>query len=365
MKKKWICLLVLCFMAALMTGCGVTGNKMNDVTVIYDVTVIASFLLLIGYCCLVKKKDIWFLLLFSSIFIINAGYLTLSLSKTLGEALLANRVAYLGSVFLPMTMLMITSNVCGIKHRRWLSATLLGIAVAVFLIAASPGYFDVYYSSVSLEFINGAAVLKKIYGPWHCIYLYYLVLYFLAMVGLVVHAFIKRRMATAIQAVFLAGAVFVNMGVWLIEQIIRIDIELLSLSYIISGLFLLALCLLMQESLRTAAQSAEAAETPADVQGDLALQEAMPDRVPEDIPDEQPDAAETRLEYFVSQIPRLTPTERIIFDLYIEGKSTKEIMAELQIKENTLKYHNKNIYGKLGVSSRKQLVEIASMMKNT
>jgi len=32
-------------------------------------------------------------------------------------------------------------------------------------------------------------------------------------------------------------------------------------------------------------------------------------------------------------------------------------MAELNIKENTLKFHNKNIYGKLGVSSRKELKE--------
>ena len=30
-------------------------------------------------------------------------------------------------------------------------------------------------------------------------------------------------------------------------------------------------------------------------------------------------------------------------------------MAELDIKENTLKYHNKKIYSKLGVSSREEL----------
>ena len=40
-------------------------------------------------------------------------------------------------------------------------------------------------------------------------------------------------------------------------------------------------------------------------------------------------------------------------------------MAALEIKENTLKYHNKNIYAKLGVSSRKQLVMIASLLKDS
>ena len=62
------------------------------------------------------------------------------------------------------------------------------------------------------------------------------------------------------------------------------------------------------------------------------------------------------------------PADNIIaknqVDLYLAGKSTKEIMAELNIKENTLKYHNKNIYSKLGVSSRKQLVSLASIIKD-
>ena len=37
-------------------------------------------------------------------------------------------------------------------------------------------------------------------------------------------------------------------------------------------------------------------------------------------------------------------------------------MASLNIKENTLKFHNKNIYGKLGVTSRKQLIELSKQL---
>ena len=45
--------------------------------------------------------------------------------------------------------------------------------------------------------------------------------------------------------IFLCTAVFINMGVWLLEQIVRIDFELLSVSYIVSELFLLLHCLLL------------------------------------------------------------------------------------------------------------------------
>ena len=68
------------------------------------------------------------------------------------------------------------------------------------------------------------------------------------------------------------------------------------------------------------------------------------------------------IKIFKTGIENLTQTEKLIYDLYIEGKGTKEVLSELNIKENTLKYHNKNIYGKLGVPSRKVLKEMAKFI---
>ncbi|MBQ4577876.1 MAG: helix-turn-helix transcriptional regulator [Clostridia bacterium] len=65
-----------------------------------------------------------------------------------------------------------------------------------------------------------------------------------------------------------------------------------------------------------------------------------------------------RVQFFAEGLADLTQTERVIFDAYVSRLTTKEIMASLHIKENTLKFHNKNIYQKLGVSSRKELLEI-------
>ena len=65
---------------------------------------------------------------------------------------------------------------------------------------------------------------------------------------------------------------------------------------------------------------------------------------------------------FLEGIDCLTPTERRIFDYYLSGKSVKEIIAIAGIKESTLRYHNQNIYGKLGVNSLKQLLRCAALM---
>lgn len=66
---------------------------------------------------------------------------------------------------------------------------------------------------------------------------------------------------------------------------------------------------------------------------------------------------------FISGIQTLTPTERKIFSYYLDGKTVKEVIALSCIKESTLRYHNQNIYSKLGVNSLKQLVLYGTVMR--
>ena len=66
---------------------------------------------------------------------------------------------------------------------------------------------------------------------------------------------------------------------------------------------------------------------------------------------------------FLDNLKSLTPTEKLVFDHYLDGKNAKEIMNVLNIKETTLKYHNRNIYDKLGVASRKELLRYAALMR--
>jgi len=321
-----------------LSGCGAIGNKSTSLSVIYSATAILAALLLVGYCALVRRRQVWFLLLFSSVLVVNVGYLTLALSSSLEAALWANRVSYFGSVLLPMTMLMILLDSTGLRYEKWLPLALLVVCGAVFLVAASPGYSEIYYQSVTMETVHGATVLRKEYGPWHSLYLFYLLAYFAAMIGLILRAALKRAVVSGVHAAFLTGAVGVNIGVWLLEQLVRIEFEFLSVSYIISELFLLGLCLMVQEQERLQQKSAE-----------VTVPEPEAVLLPAQV---------GQRERFELGVLSLTRTERAIFQFYLEGKSTKEVLAALEIKENTLKYHNKNLYSKLGVSSRKELLEI-------
>ena len=63
-------------------------------------------------------------------------------------------------------------------------------------------------------------------------------------------------------------------------------------------------------------------------------------------------------------IHTLTKTERRIFDGYAAGLRTREIAQQLDIKDSTLRFHNKNIYDKLGVSSLKQLQQFVAILNS-
>ena len=238
----------------------------------------------------------WFLLLFCSVLIVNAGYLALSLSVTLEGALVANRVAYFGSAMLPLSMLMTVLNLTGVQYKKWVPALLIFISAAAFLLAAT---------------LSAAA---------------------------------KKKMDFNFQAVILVCDVFVNIGVWLFGQMVEIPFEFLSVSYIISELFLLALYLMIQENDK---RFAEARRKENDARRSLAQAQ-------------NPSAEQCRA--FEKGLPTLTQTEQAIYRCYVDGMSTKEILQQMNIKENTLKYHNRNIYSKVGVSSRKQLLAVQGML---
>lgn len=55
----------------------------------------------------------------------------------------------------------------------------------------------------------------------------------------------------------------------------------------------------------------------------------------------------------------LTPREGEVGELLIQGYSNKEIAKKLSISENTLKTHTRNIYSKLNVSNKRELLQIS------
>jgi len=70
----------------------------------------------------------------------------------------------------------------------------------------------------------------------------------------------------------------------------------------------------------------------------------------------------TAYEQFLENLNTLTMTEEMVFNLYMKKYTAAQIADELFISINTVKFHNRNIYSKLGVSSLKELMVYVNMM---
>ena len=306
-----------------------------NISYIYGVIALLSLLFACGYCVIVRKKENWLIWLYFSIFIANLGYFTLSISKALEEALLANRLGYLGSVFLPLCMLMTIVKVCKIECSKICTGILIGLSFIVFLITASQGYLDYYYKEVAFVFVDGIAKLDKVYGPLHIVYYVYLFFYFAAMINVIFWAAIKKKITSYAHAGVLAVVVLFNIAIWLIEQFIKNDFEFLSISYVMSGMLLLFLYTMMQDY-------------------DRLIEQISTDR------DEKKYDYE-RMQKIFPELAMLSNRETEVLRKLLEDKKRKEIADELCITENTVKKHIGNIFAKLEVANRAELLD---KMKN-
>ena len=127
-------------------------------TILYGIT-FAVAVLLTGVCIHVdRKRDAWLLFLFISIAVCNLGYFLMSLATQLDFALFANRIAYLGNVFLPFFMLMMIINLSGFRYPAYMPWVLVAINFLMLFITISGGFLPIYYKEVSFEMIDGMPI---------------------------------------------------------------------------------------------------------------------------------------------------------------------------------------------------------------
>ena len=316
------------------------GGKAGNMSIIYGVRFGLSFLLFWGYCFFVKKKTVWFVLLYIAVFVVNGGYLALSLAKNLDGALLANQLSYFGSAMLPLAMLMIIINTCRIPHPKWLTLIFVLISLSAFLLAASGGYSDLYYKEVSVIEVNGVCCLEKVYGPLHFLYTVYLFAYFGMMITAIAYASIRKSIASCKYVVFLASAVFGNLVIWFVEQLIYVNFEFLSVSYIATELLLLSVHSMVQD---LSFPPVIGTATPNDPSGENDQHTLPPD-------------VEALFTSFSQRAANLTATERSILQFYADGREISEVAELAFISIHTVRKHNANIYQKLEVGSRDELM---------
>ena len=313
-------------------------------TIGYAICLIAAVGLLIAYLLMVKDKEFWLTMLYISIAVVNLGYLLISLANTVGFALFANDVAYLGSVFLSAFMFLTIVRLCGFEIGKAHVITCVSLGVVMFAIVASSPMLPLYYKSVDIEMIDGAAKLVKEYGVLHPFYMVYLLGYFAAMIGTIVHSVRKKKIAKPKLAGFIAAIVCSNIMMWLFEKWLHWGYEFLSVTYVISELLLLIVYWMMQ---------------------DYVHKDDIPTFTPAESEQLGIDIATMPMDVKIGKVllclkngETLAPREREVLELILQYKKRREIAEMMYVSESSVKLYTRTLYSKLGVTCREELYAI-------
>ena len=136
-------------------------------------------------------------------------------------------------------------------------------------------------------------------------------------------------------SLYLSFLVAINIGIWLVESILKTRFEFLSVSYVISEILLIMFYSIVKKFI-------DAQNTP-----------PKPIKTVEYFDSRDSQAAADAF----AQTDLLSKREREVMKLLLEGKKRKEIAEELFVTESTIKKHTASIYKKLEVENRKELLE--------
>lgn len=321
-------------------------------SIAYGILCVIS-LALIGVCLAVdRKKDICLLLLFVSVFVCNLGQFLISVAPSLSFALNGNRIAYLGQVFLPLLMLKMILNLCSLNYKKWLMTALTLVSVAVLFVTLTPGFFPCYYKNVSIEVADGVTRLIRDYGPLHLLYYIYLLSYFALMLIVIIHSAVKKKITSTLHTTFLLCAVLCSIIIWFAEQFFPRGFEFLTVSYVISELFILLLYGILQEyGIRGENGSIIIANT------SKKAEEYLSGAIQSD-DDSTALFSEKDIDCILACekiVSRITEREKEVLIKLLANKQRKEIADELFVTESTIKKHTSSIYAKFNVANRFEL----------
>ena len=309
-------------------------------TIGYAITLVLAVGLLIAYLAMVKSKEFWLTMLYICVSVVNLGYLLLSLADTVAFAVFGNDVAYLGSVFLCICMFLTVVRLCGFEVKTVHVVTCVLLGVLMFAVVASSPMLPLYYKSVSIEKIDGATKLVKVYGVLHPVYTVYLLGYIFAMIGTIAYSVRKKKIGKPKLAGFLSAIVCGNIVIWLFEKLVRWEFEFLSVTYIVSELLLLLVYWMMQDYVHIS-ELHKAVSAKEQLGTDVA---AMP--------------MQTKIERVLANVKNgetVSAREREILEFILNNRKRREIAEELHLSENTVKTYTRTLYSKLGVGCREEL----------
>ena len=200
--------------------------------------VIACIMMLLFVLGWRKNASFEYMFTFTIVPLVNLGYSWLYSAKTLQEALMAQKLVYVGGCFLHLFLLFGIISLCNIKLHPVVRAAMLGCAFAMYSAVLMMDKNTLFYKKVTFVMVDGVGSMIKEYGPLHTVFYVYMIAIMVASVGVLVYAMVYRP-DTSIRTLYVlivldVVSVTVFFGTRAISRAIGFEIETMPAFYIIA-----------------------------------------------------------------------------------------------------------------------------------
>ena len=131
--------------------------------------------------------------LFIFIPISEMGYFMFAMSTSMTEALLANKIIYLGGAFLSLFITLSIIALFNIRTPRSLSMLMMGASTVMYGFILTIGFNKLFYKSVKFKMVDGHPTLIKEYGVMHTVFYIMIAVYTLIGIGLLFYCIFRKK----------------------------------------------------------------------------------------------------------------------------------------------------------------------------
>ncbi len=212
---------------------------MEDISLYYEILFTLSLILSMAYVFVWHKHfDVHITILYVLIPIVNMGYVFRIQSENLEEALMANKLVYLGGCYLILFVLLSILELCDINVSRKFSVVLILISTVIYSFALSTGDYDIFYKSVSFD-ISDPTHLAKEYAFGHTCFYIMVIAYFVAGLVAIIYSLKMKSQVSDKTLWLLFMTQSIAIVAFFIGKVVTIRYELTPLAYVIAQIIFL------------------------------------------------------------------------------------------------------------------------------
>ena len=171
----------------------------------------------------------------------NGGYLFVALSHSLGEAIMATKISYMGGCFLPSILLICVIEFCQLRI-GWIGRLILVTgAFAEFVMVLTIGYSDVFYKDLSFSRADHLSRLGYATGSGYMVFVVVVYLYLLSILGVCIYAFREKTSVSYKNMVYLLAAALIAALAYFVLRYLYLQINFVPLAFALDGIIILSL----------------------------------------------------------------------------------------------------------------------------